>query len=127
MKTESLMLKTVYTAAEAEEGRIVAEWGWLSWKASAKAGRAEGITLGRVCSRKGCGNPKHSHNTTEEILYLMRGRLRHRFGDREFKREAGGTLRIPAGVYHDAESIGEEEADMIVAYPSASRDFNLAP
>ncbi len=117
------MRRVLYTAAEAEASAVHEEWGSLAWKASANIGNAEGLTLGRVLIRRGHKNPRHTHNTTEEVLYLMRGRLRHTLGGEEYVLEAGDTLRIPPGVYHDAENIGEEDADMVVVYASGHRDF----
>jgi quercetin dioxygenase-like cupin family protein len=57
------------------------------------------------------------------VLYLLRGRLRHTVGDQVVILEAGDTLTVPPYVAHSATSIGEEDADMIVAYSSGERDF----
>jgi oxalate decarboxylase/phosphoglucose isomerase-like protein (cupin superfamily) len=37
--------------------------------------------------------------------------------------EAGDTLTVPPYVAHSAISIGDEDADMIIAYSSGERDF----
>lgn len=120
------MNKPVYRAQQAAADAIHEDWGSLSWKASAKVGNAHNLTLGHVTIKTGQKNPRHGHNTTEEVLYLLKGKLRHTLGDQEYILEAGDTLHIPAGVFHDAESIGQEDAEMIVAYGSATRDFVLA-
>lgn len=110
---------------EAESAKVVESWGSLTWLANLAMLGATGQTLGRVTIRKGEHNPRHRHNRTEEVLYLLRGRLRHTVADESVILEAGDTLLIPAGVFHNAFSIGEEDADMIVAYPTAQRDFEL--
>ncbi|MBN1674442.1 MAG: cupin domain-containing protein [Kiritimatiellae bacterium] len=117
------MPHTIYAAAEAAGRRIEQDWGSLVWTAGAPIGNAEGLTLGRVTIRKGCSNPRHAHCNCEEVLYLLAGRLEHHTGDQNGALEPGDTLTVPAGVFHNATCIGGQDADMIVAYSSANRDF----
>ena len=119
------MSYTLRTAGEANAARIDEEWGSLNWLASAAIGNADGVTAGRVIIKRGQSNPRHSHATCEEVLYLLRGRLRHYMGDEVVILEAGDTLTVPPYVAHYAVSIGDEDADMIVAYSSGERDFRL--
>ncbi|MDK1032803.1 MAG: cupin domain-containing protein [Planctomycetia bacterium] len=119
------MDKTLRPRAEAEAKRIHEEWGSLLWLAGEKVGNAEGLTLGRVIIKTGHCNPRHAHGNCEEVLYLMAGRLEHSVGDKKIAMEPGDTLTVPPGVFHNALSTGEEEADMIVAYSSAVREFKL--
>ena len=116
---------TLRTASEAQAARIEEPWGSLNWLASAAIGNAEWVTVGRVIIQPGQSNPRHSHTTCEEVLYLLRGRLRHSMGEEEVILEAGDTLTVPAYVAHHAVNIGDEDADMIVAYSSGERDFRL--
>ena len=46
-------------------------------------------------------------------------------GDKKVILNPGDTLAVAAGVPHNAVSIGEVDADMIVAYSSGVRDFVL--
>ena len=110
-------------AEQAEEKRIVEDWGSLNWLASKPIGNAEGVTVGRVIIVAGQANPRHTHTTCEEVLYLMSGKLEHWIGDQMVVLEAGDTLTVPAYVSHYAVSVGAEDADMIVAYSSGERDF----
>src|SRR5438876_1056637 len=119
------MNRDLYTAQESAAVRQEEEWGSLTWLANRQIGNAEGLTLGRVLIKRGQSNPRHAHLLCEEALYLLRGRLAHTIGEEQVILEAGDTLTIPAGVFHNAVSIGEEDADMIVAYSSGSRDFVL--
>jgi quercetin dioxygenase-like cupin family protein len=115
----------VRTAPEADAARIDEGWGSLCWLASQTLGNAEGLTLGRVVIKAGQSNPRHSHSSCEEVLYLLRGTLEHTLGGDAVTLHAGDTLSVPAGVPHNATALGDEDADMIVAYSSGSRDFHL--
>ena len=111
------------SARQAEENTIVEQWGQLMWLADAGRNGCEGLTLGRVIIRAGQSNPRHSHNNCDEVLYLMSGRLEHSFADETVTMEPGDTLFVPAGVFHNAVSVGDVDADMIVAYSSGRRGF----
>jgi len=115
------------TASEAEARRITEDWGSLNWLASKQIGNAEGVTVGRAIIKAGQSNPRHSHSTCEEVLYLLRGRLEHFIGDESVILEAGDTLVMAPYVAHYAINIGQEDADMIVAYSSGERDFRPEP
>ena len=100
-------------------------WGSLEWLASREIGNAEDVTVGRVVIKAGRSNPRHGHNNCEEVLYLLAGRLEHSIGDETVTLEPGDTITIPPGVCHNAVSVGEVDADMIVVYSSGDRDFTL--
>lgn len=119
------MAIVVHRAGEAAKGQLRDGWGTLTWLASGATVGARGIAAARVVIRRGQTNPRHAHPTCEEVLYLMAGRLRHSVGAESVELEAGDTLYIPAGVFHNAASIGEEDADMIVVYSNGQRDFVL--
>jgi len=121
------MSYAVRTAGQAETARIAEDWGSLNWLASKQIGNAEGVTVGRVIIKPGHTNPRHSHSTCEEVLHLLSGKLEHQIGDQWVTLEAGDTLTVPANVAHYAVSVGDEDADMIVAYSSGARDFIPEP
>jgi quercetin dioxygenase-like cupin family protein/GNAT superfamily N-acetyltransferase len=121
------MTYAIRTASQADGGRVDEAWGSLTWLASQAIGNADGVTVGRVVIRAGQANPPHSHTTCEEVLYLLRGRLRHYVDDEWVILEAGDTLVVPAYIPHYAVSIGGEDAEMIVAYSSGARDFYAEP
>ena len=102
----------------------VTDWGWLAWPVSREAGNCETMTLGRVCIRAGQANPPHRHGNCDELLYLLSGRLDHYADDVGTLRMApGDVIVIPAGVAHNAQCVGEGDAEMIVVYSSAQREF----
>ena len=111
------------TAQEAADKRIDEAWGSLNWLASQAIGNAQGVTVGRVVIKRGCSNPRHSHHNCEEVLHLLQGKLEHTMGDDTIILKAGDTLVVRASVPHSAVSIGDDDADMIVAYSSGVRDF----
>jgi quercetin dioxygenase-like cupin family protein len=110
-------------AEDAAARRIAEDWGSLTWLAGGKLGNAEGVTLGRVVIHRGRSNPRHGHMNCEEVLYLLAGELEHTVGAETVRMKAGDTLTVPAGVFHNATSVGDVDADMIVAYSSSNRDF----
>lgn len=107
--------------AESLTQRVEEDWGSLTWLASKTLLHSDGLTLGRVIIKRGMSNPRHSHPNSEEILYLLEGRLEHTIEDKKVLLEKGDTLRIKAGVVHNALSIGDLDADMIVVYPTPDR------
>ena len=120
MNTESWHLLKAAQAEVRDE-----EWGHLTWFAGHVVGNALGLTLGRVVIRAGQSNPRHYHTTCEEALTLLAGRIKHSMGDESVIMEPGDTLVVPAGVRHNAACLSSTDADMIVAYSSADRDFHL--
>ena len=111
------------SAGEAEAKRVEEAWGSLTWLASNELTRSQNITLGRVIIKQGLSNPKHSHPNCAEVLYLLRGELWHVIGEEAVPMQAGDTTIIPAGVPHVAFSVGDQDAEMMVAYPSGQRQF----
>jgi quercetin dioxygenase-like cupin family protein len=104
---------------------ITEDWGSLSWLAGKNIGNAEGLVLGRATIKPGKTNPRHRHPKSEEVLYLLKGSIKHTLGDRTIIMQAGDTITIAPGVFHNASCIGEEDADMIVVYSEGIRGFEL--
>ena len=116
------MTHVVRSAAIASTATVREGWGTLTWLASDPL-TGSSITVGRVVIYKGRSNPRHSHPNCEEVLYLLAGRLVHTVGAARVTLDAGDTLVIPAGVVHNATSVGDVDADMIVTYSTGQRDF----
>jgi quercetin dioxygenase-like cupin family protein len=110
-------------AAEAEAKRVIESWGSLNWLVSQELTHTPDLTVGRVVIKTGMSNPKHSHPDSVEVLYLLRGTLRHVIGGDSVLMQAGDTTVVPAGVPHVAFSEGDEDAEMIVVYPTGHRQF----
>lgn len=120
-------MTTVRRSVEAEATRDAAGWGSLCWLASKALTGSERLTVGRVVIKRGQNNPRHSHANCQEILYLLAGRLEHSVGEASVTLEPGDTLVVDAGVPHNALSIGEVDADMIVVYDAGTREFRKEP
>jgi len=104
---------------------ITEDWGSLSWLAGKNIGNAEGLVLGRAKIKSGKTNPRHRHPKSEEVLYLLKGSLKHTLGDKMIIMHAGDTITIPPGVFHNASCISDEDADMIIVYSEGIRGFEL--
>ena len=122
-----LMAVAHIKAEEYAAGALEQSWGRLQWLAGSHLDNAEGLTLGRVLIWRGHSNPRHCHPSCEEVLYLLAGRLEHTLGSGTFVLEPGDSLAIPAGVFHNATSIGDVDADMMVAYSTGTRDYVAEP
>jgi quercetin dioxygenase-like cupin family protein len=119
------MERTMYRDSESLAARQEESWGALRWLANAGIGNAERLTLGHVIIKAGTSNPRHCHRTCEEVLYLLRGTVTHTLGDESFTMQPGDTISIPAGIFHNGINSGAEDAEMIIAYSTATRDFVL--
>ena len=70
-------------------------------------------------------NPKHRHPNCDEILHLLSGRIDHTLGAETFVMEAGDTISIPAGVWHQARALDGADAEMVIAFSSADRETEM--
>ena len=97
------------------------EWGRIEWLVSRTLGNSDTMTVGRVTIRAGNSNFVHRHPNCDEVLHLLRGQLEHSLGEEIFPIDAGDTISIPLGVWHNARTVGPEDAVMLVCYSSADR------
>ena len=114
-------------ASETESTKRTDQWGSLRFFAGTEYSNTPSISLARVIIKRGQRNPRHSHPSCDEILYLLTGKLKHFVGAEGYDMSAGDSIAIPAGVPHYAINTGDEDADMIVAYSTGARDFKLEP
>lgn len=54
--------------------------------------------------------PLHRHPTTDEVFFVIKGRIRFRVGDREFVATAGDIVKGKMNVPHTFENAGDEPA-----------------
>ena len=104
---------------------ITEDWGSLSWVASKPLGNAEGLTVGRATIKAGKTNPRHCHPKSEEVLVLLKGRIKHTLDDKTVTMSAGDVITIAPGVFHNASCISSEDAEMVVVYSQGTRGFEL--
>lgn len=102
-------------------------WGHLVWTASRRIGNSQSMSFGRVVIRAGEANPRHRHPNCDEILHLLSGRLEHSLAGAKIIMEAGDTIAIPQGAWHQARAIGDEDAELVICFSSAERLTEIAP
>jgi quercetin dioxygenase-like cupin family protein len=115
----------LFSANDAAGKRVDEKWGSLTWLGSPQIGNLKDMTVGRVVIKKGHSNPRHAHGNCEELLYLLKGQLEHTMGSEKIILNPGDTLTVGAGIFHNALSTGEEDADMMVCYSAGTREFQL--
>ncbi|MBX7210694.1 MAG: cupin domain-containing protein [Verrucomicrobiaceae bacterium] len=100
-------------------------WGTLTWHVSRALGNSAVMTFGRATIRPGMKNPRHRHPNCDEILHVITGSIEHWLGEESFILQAGDTISIPAGVWHQARALGEAEAVMAICFSSADRETEI--
>jgi len=101
------------------------DWGSLTWLADKNVLNTKGVSVGHVVIKRGMSNPRHCHPNCEEVLYLLKGRLEHTIGDKKIIVEEGDALLVEKGVFHNATSLGDTDASMIVVYSASERQMTL--
>jgi mannose-6-phosphate isomerase-like protein (cupin superfamily) len=71
--------------------------------------------------------PLHYHTNSENVYYLLSGRLSVRIDDTETELAPGDAAFIPAGVRHSATNVGADDAVLIEIYAPAGADFVEVP
>lgn len=95
----------------------------IKWLFSGKTAPDAAQTLGYVVIEPGQKNPLHAHPNCEEVLYLISGELDHSLGEEMHRLQPGDAIRVPAGVKHDAKSVGTAPATMVVCYSVPDRQM----
>jgi quercetin dioxygenase-like cupin family protein len=93
-------------------------WGHMLWFCRQTIGSTDGITMGRRVMVPGESSDTRQSDGREEAIYLIRGRVRHELVDRAIVQESGDFLAIPAGSIHRTTNVGDEEAELIIAFGS---------
>jgi quercetin dioxygenase-like cupin family protein/type 1 glutamine amidotransferase len=96
-------------------------WGKLEWFASRALGNSGSMTVGIATINVGKENPLHRHPNCDEILHVIQGHIMNRIGDKEYEMQAGDTVTIPEGAWHNARNIGTENAVLSISYSSPDR------
>lgn len=110
---------------ETERAAVEHDWGVENRLAGKEVGNCDALTLGRMMIRPGRADLPHAHADAVEVLYLLRGTVAQIVGEETIMMEAGDTVVIPAGTPHMTHNHGREEADIILAYPTGTRGFNV--
>jgi quercetin dioxygenase-like cupin family protein len=68
----------------------------------------------------GAANPSHSHDR-EEVMVVLSGTVKVTAEKEDAELSAGDALIVPASVVHRIETIGEAEAEWLLAAPAGVR------
>ena len=97
-------------------------WGWIRWLINDQVDPAAEMTFGIVYIKPQQTNPLHVHPNSAEYLHVLEGSCEHRVGDRWVTVKAGDTVRIPAGVNHNART-KEEPCRAVIVYNTGKRQM----
>ena len=81
----------------------------LSGEIARRVINADRLTVARIYLAKGGVVPRHSHEN-EQVSYLLEGRLRFVFDDREMTVEPGGVMQIASDEPHRVEALEDSVA-----------------
>ena len=89
----------------------------------ARAGvRGDDVMLVMNWLQPGMETRPHSH-PCEQIVYVVKGRMRFVIADEEIEVGAGGLVRIPPDVMHYGEPIGDEEVLNLDVFAPLREDY----
>lgn len=116
-------MKTIRVAAsDAPPVEAAGEWGSAVWLAN-KALTGSSISVLRMLLRSRHSGRKHRHANADEVVFLMRGQVRVHAGDETQELQPGDSLSIPAGIVHQIENAGSDNAEMTISYSSGEREY----
>lgn len=98
------------------------DWGRLEWYVTGPLGNSDTLTTGLAVVSPGKSNPRHYHPNCDEVLTVLKGRIRHTMNDVTVEMKAGDTVSIPEGTYHNATNIGDEDAYLAISFNNAWRE-----
>ena len=96
-------------------------WGSIKWLMGQSIDADAEQTFGMVYINAGEQNPPHYHPNCEEILYVLSGTCEHTYDDQRFQLGTGDSIRVPAGVKHQAINNGWEPIRAIISFSAGDR------
>ena len=115
-------IKQAIVARRSDNQIIKNDWGQLEWYVSGPLGNSDTMTTGVARVAVGKANPRHFHPNCDEVLHVLKGRIRHTMNDMTVEMSEGDTVSIPQGVMHNATNIGNEEAVLAISFSSPWRE-----
>ncbi len=97
------------------------DWGAIKWLMNQELNAGAQQTFGIVFILPGSQNPSHVHPNCEELLFVLSGQCEHAVADEVYPMQSGDTVRIPAGVAHNARNTGWEPFRAIISFSSGDR------
>ncbi len=100
-------------------------WGSIRWLYHGHLAADAEMTFGVVTLDPGQEYPLHSHGNCEEIMYVLKGRIRYLVNDKEHDLGPGSLIRTPKDAQHFAINAGEDKAVMTVVYSHPLRQTQV--
>jgi len=97
-------------------------WGSQAWLAT-RALTGSSLSMTRMILSKGQSGEAHRHANADEVIYLVKGKVKVEAGDENFSMEATDALAIPGGLPHQIQNCGAEDAELIICYSSGDRAY----
>ncbi|MFM2308036.1 MAG: hypothetical protein RLY87_156 [Chloroflexota bacterium] len=77
-----------------------------------------GIAIVQYTTCHGEEPPEHTHDTEDEIFYILKGVIRFVIVERTYTLAAGGMIILPCGIPHTyAIDDGQEVSLLVITYP----------
>ena len=76
-------------------------------------------------SAQGARLDPHVHRRSDELIYVLEGRVRYRVGGQTVEAPAGAFVFVPRGTVHAAETVGAGPARVLAAYVPAGPERAL--
>jgi len=114
---------TTAVVSKAKDNTVIdMPWGELRWYTSGEQSNTDTLTTGLATILPGQANPVHYHPNCDEVLHVLKGRIRHSMDGKTVEMSAGDTVSIPQGVHHNATNIGDEPALLAISFSTAWRE-----
>jgi unsaturated pyranuronate lyase len=102
---------------QTEDRRVLSPEIGLSRQVLAYTGK---LMLVRHLMEKGWVGARHSH-PHEQLVYIIRGHIQFRGGDRSFDAHAGDSFVVPGGMEHQASAF--EESEVLDVFTPSREDY----
>ena len=81
---------------------------------SGEVQKGSGAAFVEYITRKGEEPPSHTHETEDEMFYVLEGTITFRYGNESFDLEKGGFVFLPHGIEHSYTILSEDPVRLIV-------------
>jgi quercetin dioxygenase-like cupin family protein len=109
-------------ASSAEKVAIPEERGAEVWLANESLTGAS-LSVIRLLLHPGQSGGRHRHPNADEVICLFRGTVRVHTPTEAVLLQPGDGLTVLAGLTHQIENVGSEDAEMSLSYSSGDRRY----
>lgn len=116
-------MKAIHVAASsAEKVKLLEERGSEIWLANESLTGAS-LSVIRLSLHPGQSGGKHRHPNADEVICLFRGQVCVHTPTAKITLKPGDGLTVLAGLVHQIENVGNEDAEMSLSYSSGDRKY----